>query len=153
MMRRGHTVSLFVIPPRPQGYIYIYIYIYYYYIYLLYFNQFPPLWGRHTSCHEMSESRRLLKLKDMKREIFTFILLSCRFDHRWIFTLPVLHKAVASQGQGFIPQAMPHAFPLTNPHHTPLLCTILLACLTSKPLFFKQSFMVSVHLFYGLPTE
>ena len=34
------------------------------------------------------------------------------------------------QGQGFIPQATSHAFPLTNPHHTLLSWTILLACLT-----------------------
>ena len=37
---------------------------------------------------------------------------------------------------------MSHAFPLTNPHHLLLFCTILLSCLTSKPFFyfFKQSF-------------
>ena len=47
----------------------------------------------------------------------------------------------------------PHALPLTNPHYTLLSCTIFHACLTSKPLFFKQSFTVSVHLFRGQPTE
>ena len=48
------------------------------------------------------------------------------------------------------PQAAPHAFFLTNPRHTLLSCIILLACLTFIPLLFKQSFMVSIHLFLGL---
>ena len=105
------------------------------FIYSLYFNQFPPLRGGHASCHEMSESRRLVKLKDS----FPFMPLSCGLGHRRTSALLGLHKAVASrQGQGFIPRATPHAFPLTNPHHTLLSCTILLICLTSKPLFFKQ---------------
>ena len=44
------------------------------------------------------------------------------------------------------------------PHKPPrprafLSCTILLASLTSKPLFFKYSFMVSIHLFLSLPIE
>ena len=56
------------------------------------------------------------------------------------------------QGQGFIPWAAPHAFPLTNPHHSLQSYTIFLACLTSKPLFLKYSFMVLIHLFPGLPT-
>ena len=43
--------------------------------------------------------------------------------------------------------------PLTNPHHSLLSCTILLAYLTSKALFLKHSFTVSSHLFHGLPTE
>ena len=90
----------------------------------------------------MSESR-LVKLKDMKKEIFPFILLSCEVGHRRISDLPGLHKAVASrQGQGFIPRETPHAFPLTHPRHT-------LLNLKSKPLFFKQSFTVSIHLFRG----
>ena len=42
---------------------------------------------------------------------------------------------------------------LTNSCHSHLSCTILLACLTSKPLFLKYSFTVSIHLFPGLPTE
>ena len=50
----------------------------------------------------------------------------------------------------FIPRAMPHAFPLQIPA---VYCTIILACLTSKPLFFKQSFMVSIHLFCPQPIE
>ena len=57
--------------------------------------------------------------------------------HRWISTFPGLHKAVAShQGQGFIPWAMPHTFPLTNPCNT----LFSLLALTSKPLFSKQPF-------------
>ena len=71
-----------------------------------------------------------------------------------ISDLPGLHKAVTSrQGQGFILRATPNAFTLTTLRHTLLSCTILLACLTSKPLFFKQSFKASIHLFLGVPTE
>ena len=64
-----------------------------------------------------------------------------------------LTTIASHQSQGFIPQATPHAFPLTNLHHTLLSCTILLACLTFNLLFFKQSFTVSIHLFCGLSTE
>ena len=61
------------------------------------------------------------------------------------FTLQRLHIAVTSlQGQGFIDRAKLHAFPLTNPRHTRLLFTILLSCLTSKPLSLKHSFTVSI---------
>ena len=85
----------------------------------------------------------------MKKENFLFMLLSCGLGHRHISSFPGLHKSVAScQGQGFI-----HTFLLTNPRHTLLSCTILLACLTSKHLFFKQSFVVSIHLFHSLSTE
>ena len=61
-----------------------------------------------------------------------------------------LTTIVSRQGQGFIPWAMSHTFPLTNLCHTLLSCTILLACPTSKPLFFKHSFIVSIHLFPSL---
>ena len=87
------------------------------------------------------------------------MLLSCWLGHRWIspfqgsIRLWRLTAMVSRQDQWFIPRAMPHAFPLTNPRHTLLLCTIPLACLTYKPLFFKQSFTVSIHLFRSLPTE
>ena len=57
------------------------------------------------------------------------------------------------QNQGFIPLEKAYTFPLTNIRNTLLSCTILLACLTFKPLFFKQSFTVSTHLFRSLPTE
>ena len=56
-----------------------------YLFYLLYFNQFPPPQGRNASCHEMSESRRLVKLKD----IFPFMLFSCELGHRRNSALPV----------------------------------------------------------------
>ena len=56
------------------------------------------------------------------------------------------------QGQGFIPLTTSHTFPLTYPLHSLLSCSILFACLTSKPLFFKHS-TVSIHPFLGLPTE
>ena len=86
------------------------------------------------------------------------MLLSCGLGHRRISALPGLHKAVASHNYSISSRSRVHSpryaheLPLTNPRHTLLSCTILLACLTSKPLFFKQSFMVSIH-FYSLPTE
>ena len=129
------------------------------FIYLLYFNQLLPAWLWYASCHEMNKSRKLVKLNDMKKEIFPFILLSCGLGHRQISALQsfirlwYLTTIASCQCQGFIAQAMPHAFPLTNPHHTFLSCTILLACLASKLFFFKQSFTVSIHLFRSLPTE
>ena len=80
--------------------------------------------------------------------------ISCMLGHRRTSTLQGLHIGVAScQSQGFIPRATSHAFPLTNPRHSLLSWTVLLACLTSKPLFFKHFFRVSRHLFRGLPTE
>ena len=81
----------------------------------------------------------------MKQEIFPFMPLSYGNGHKWILTLPGLYKAMAfCQGKWFIPQAMPYAFPFTNPH---------LACLTSQFLFFKHYFMVLICLFYSVPTE
>ena len=44
-----------------------------YIFYLLYFNQFPPPQGQHASGQEMSKSRSV-KLKDMKKYIFLFML-------------------------------------------------------------------------------
>ena len=92
-----------------------------------------------------------MKMRNSRR---TAKALSCGLGHRQTSILQGLHIVVVScQNQWFIPQVMPHAFPLTNQYHSLLSCTILLACLTSKPLFLKQSFMVSIHLFHGLPTE
>ena len=94
--------------------------------------------GWHASFHEMSESR-LVKPKDMKKEIFPFMLLSCGLGHRRISSIQgfirlwYLTIIASRQGQGFISRATPHAFPFTNPRHTLLSCIILLACLTSKP--------------------
>ena len=42
--------------------------------------------------------------------------------------------------------------PLTKPCHS-LSCSILLACLISKPLFSQQSCTISIYLFCGLPNE
>ena len=39
------------------------------------------------------------------------------------------------------------------PRHSFLSCTILLAYPTFEPLFFKQSFTESIHLFEGRPTK
>ena len=84
--------------------------------------------------------------------MFPFMPFSCGLGHRRISILPGLHKAVASrQGQGFILQATRYAFPLTNPRHTLLSYTILLACLTSKHFFFMEFFTVSIHLFHVYP--
>ena len=90
----------------------------------------------------MSCSKRETKLKKQEKQNFT------------LYALQGLHIALASrQTQEFIPRAISHAFPLTNPRHSLLSWTILLACLTSKPLFFKHSFTISSHLFRGLPAE
>ena len=51
--------------------------------------------------------------------------------------------------QGFIHQAMP----LTNTHHTLLSWTVLLACLTSNPFFFKQSVLNSINPPLPRPTK
>ena len=48
---------------------------------------------------------------------------------------------------------MPHVFTITNPPIHSLLCRILLLCLTSKSLFFKHSFLISIHLFCSLPIK
>ena len=123
------------------------------------FNKVPAPCGWRASCHEMSKSRRLVKLKGMKKEIFHFMPLSCGVRHRQTSILQGLHIAVATHsdsiltGQKLIPQATPHIFPITYPHHTILSCIIFLACLTSKPLFFKQAFTVSIHLFLSLPID
>ena len=114
------------------------------------YNTFKIMKTYYTSCSEMSESRRSVKLKDMKN--FPLYAPKLLAWPQTDFRPPGLHKTVASR-QGFIPRATHHAFPLTNPRHTLLSCTILLVCPTSKPLFFKQSFMVSIHLFRDLPTE
>ena len=61
-------------------------------------------------------------------------------------------KGISSRSRvhppGNVPCILPH-----KPRHTLLSCTILLVCLTYKPLFFKHSFTVSIHLFQGLLTE
>ena len=44
-------------------------------------------------------------------------------------------RALYNCGISFIPQVKTHTFLLTSPHYTLPSCTILLACLTSKPLF------------------
>ena len=85
-------------------------------------HPFPTPRGRHTSCHEMSYSRRETKLKEEKKNKFSPLCpLSCRLGHRRTSTLQGLHVAVAfRQGQGFIPRATPHAFPLKPPPFTPI---------------------------------
>ena len=52
-----------------------------------------------------------------------------------------------------IPWTIPNAFPLTNPRQSLLSYTILLVCVTSKPLFFKQSYMsLSAILSFSIPS-
>ena len=87
--------------------------------------------------------------REAKQKISSLCHLSCRLGHRQISTHQGFDIAVAShQVQGFILQATPHAFSLKFPHSF-LSWTILLASLTSKHLFLKRSFTVSIHL----PTE
>ena len=79
--------------------------------------------GRHASCREMRESRRLVKLKDMKKEIFPFLLLSCGLGHRRISALPGLKAVASRQGHGFILQQrlmhFPTQTPTTHSYHAP----------------------------------
>ena len=105
----------------------------------------------------MSESRRLVKLKDKKKEIFPFMLLSFGLCHRRISVLAGLHKAVASFNYSISSRSRVHTLDDAPciPSQTPailLLSTILLAYLTSKPLFFKRFFTVSIRLLHVLPT-
>ena len=61
-----------------------------------------------------------------------------------------LTTVASRRSQEFILRATPHAFPLANPRHTFLSSTLILPCRTSKPLFFKESFTVSIYLYHGL---
>ena len=109
----------------------------------------PPPPGRHTSYHETSYSKREAKLK--KEEIFPFMPFKLQarpqigFPPKCFIQLWQPTNVESRQGQRFIPQATPHAIPLTKPRRSLLSCTILIACQTSKPLFLKQSYMVSIH--------
>ena len=101
-------------------------------------TNFPQPRGRHATCHEMSDSRKDTKLKRKER---TFPL----YAHKlwgWPQTIPpfkgFIYIAVAPrQNEEFIPRARFHALPHTNPRHTLLSCTILLAWLIFKHLLFK----------------
>ena len=109
--------------------------------------------GGHASYHEMSYSKKVAKLKKFS----PLCPLSCWVGHRrdfhprasYSFGNPKLWYIIR-----FPSPELSHAFPLTNPsihsYHAP---NILLGCQTFKPLFLKQSFKVSIHLFRGLPTE
>ena len=55
------------------------------------------------------------------------------------------HNCGISSRSRVHPSATPHAFPLTNTRHSLLSCTIL-ASLTSKLLFFKQSHSINPSL-------
>ena len=106
--------------------------------YILNFHFLPPLQGQHASCQEISYSKREAKFKkEEKQKTSPLGPLSCSLGHIWTSILQRLHIA----------------FPLTNPCHLLLSWTFLLACLISKPLYFKHSFTVSIHLFHGLPAE
>ena len=100
-----------------------------------------------------SESRRSAKLKDRKTNKFS---LSC--PKLWAWLQRDFHPSGASYRFGN-PKMWVHPTcdvsrtPPHKPRHSLLSCTILYACLTSKPHFFKQSFTISIHLFHGLPTE
>ena len=69
---------------------------------------------------------------------------SCSLRHRWTSALQELHITVATHNCGISsmsrvhpPGNAPYIPSLINPRHTLLSCTILLAYLTSKPLFFN----------------
>ena len=78
------------------------------------------------------------------------MLLSCGFSHRIDF-----HLSRVSYSCGILSRSGVHPpsyAPCILPHKL-LSCTILLACLTPIPPFFKQSFMVSIPFFRSLSTE
>ena len=68
------------------------------YIYLFIYYTSTSSWH----CHEMSDSRRSVNLKGMKKDIFHFMLLSCWLGQRWVSTLPGLHKVVTSHNYGIL---------------------------------------------------
>ena len=98
----------------------------------------------------MNESRRLVKLKDMKKEMFSFMPLTCGLEHRRTSTLQRFHIAVATH-KGSPPRPIPHTSPPGKPRHTLISCTILFACLTSKP--FIQTFLHGIILPLPRPTH
>ena len=110
--------------------------------------------ARIISWNERRKKKSKAKRQE-KKEIFLFKPLSCgRLGIRQTSALQGLRITVKfSQSHGFMFRAMLHASPIPNPCRTLLSWKILLACLTSKPLFFNHSFTVSIHLFLGLPTE
>ena len=99
----------------------------------------------------MSYSKSLKKRKEKNSPLCP---LNCRHGHRQISTLG-LHIAMATHNCGISSRSGSHihVFSLTNPCHSLISCTIFLVCMTPKPLFLKQSFTVSIHIFHGLPTE
>ena len=109
----------------------------------------PPTWGRHASCHEKIYN----KIKEIK---INFPLYALWLSHRWTST-HMLHIAFTTHycfiSSMFWVYSLCIPFLLTNPRHTLLSCTIPLACLTSKHVFFKYFFTVSILLFHGIPTE
>ena len=104
----------------------------------------------------MNYSKREAKLKkEKKNKISLLCPLSCRLSHKCTSTL---HIALATQNCGISSKwgVHPPGYTQCTPPHKPhslLSWTILLSCLTSKPLFLKHSFSISIHLFLGLLTE
>ena len=72
--------------------------------------------------HEMSKSRRLVKLKGVKKEIFPFIPSRCGLGQRRISILPGFHKVVSFHNYGISSRS--RVQPLINapriPPHKPL---------------------------------
>ena len=65
----------------------------------------------------------------------------------WQFTTAI------SSTSGVHPPGYTPCIPLKTTCHSLLSYTILISCSTSKPLFLKHFFTISIHLFRGLPTE
>ena len=65
-------------------------------------------WGRHASCYEMSESRRIVELKDMKKGILPFMPLSSRLGHIRTSALQVLHIAIETHNHGISSSSRVH---------------------------------------------
>ena len=121
--------------------------------YIFYYTSTSSCHCRVDTHHEMNKSRKL-KLKDMKKKFSPLCsqivgLARDRFPPCQGF-MKMWHLIKV---KGSSPVQCPMHSTSQTPHHTLLSCTIFLACLTSKSLFFKHSFTLSVHLSCCLPTE
>ena len=124
----------------------------------LYFNQLQTLRVQHASCHEMSERRRLVKLKDMKKEIFPFILLSCGLGHSQISALPGLHKTVASHSYSISSSSRVHPpgnTPCIPPHKPPPCIPIMhhSPCWPDTQTSYLETFLHGINPPLPMPTH
>ena len=79
----------------------------YLYLFIIHHHILQPL-GWRISCNETSNSRREAKLKREEKEIFLFMLLSCRLGHRQTSTFQGLHMAMATHNCGISSKTRVH---------------------------------------------